>query len=178
MTPKKKTTKKTVGAVRAARLPTTPRAAGGDLLLEVRGLILSARENVARAVNAGLTLLYWEIGNRTRRDVLQEKRAEYGERIVSALRTQLGWTHFRQIIALGESLKRDFYAEMCRIERWSTRTLDKKIGGMLFERTALSKKPAKLAAMELKQLRQKLHEAVIHARARMGSGPQSIKHSK
>ncbi len=74
--------------------------------------------------------------------------------IVSALRTQLGWTHFRQIIALEDPLRRDFYAEMCRIERWSTRTLEKKIGSMLFERTALSKKPEKLAAMELKQLRE------------------------
>ena len=51
--------------------------------------------------------------------------------IVSALRTQLGWTHFRQIIALDDPLKRDFYAEICRIERWSTRTLESKIGGML-----------------------------------------------
>jgi len=38
---------------------------------------------------------------------------------------------------------------MCRIERWSVRTLRQKIGGMLYERTALSKKPAKLAEMEL-----------------------------
>ena len=64
--------------------------------------------------------------------------------IVSALRRQLGWTHFKRIIYLDDSLKRDFYAEMCRIERWSTRTLEKKIGGMLFERTALSKKPKDL----------------------------------
>ena len=76
------------------------------------------------------------------------------EKIVSALRTQLGWTHFKAIIPLADPLKRDFYAEMCRIERWSTRTLEKKIGGMLYERTALSKKPEKLAAMELKQLRE------------------------
>ena len=53
---------------------------------------------------------------------------------------------------MADPLKRDFYAEMCRIEQSSTRTLEKKIGGMLFERTALSKKPAKLAAMELQQL--------------------------
>lgn len=75
-------------------------------------------------------------------------------KIVHALSAQLGWTHFRQIIYLEDELKRDFYAEMCRIERWSTRTLQKKIGSMLFERTALSRKPAKLAAMELKQLRE------------------------
>ena len=72
---------------------------------------------------------------------------------VSALRTQLGWTHFRQIIYLDDPLKRDFYAEMCRIEKWNTRTLEKKIGSMLFERTALSKKPDKLIRQELAALR-------------------------
>jgi hypothetical protein len=75
-------------------------------------------------------------------------------KIVSALRTQLGWTHFRQIIPIEDPLKRGFYTEMCRLENWSTRTLEKKIGGMLFERTALSRKPAKLAELELKQLRE------------------------
>jgi predicted nuclease of restriction endonuclease-like (RecB) superfamily len=54
---------------------------------------------------------------------------------------------------MDDPLKRDFYAEMCRVERWSCRTLEKKISSMLFERTALSKKPEKLAAMELKELR-------------------------
>ena len=76
------------------------------------------------------------------------------EKIVAALRRQLGWTHFKAIIPMADPLKRDFYAEMCRVEQWSTRTLEKKIGGMLFERTALSKKPEQLAAMELKQLRE------------------------
>ena len=75
-------------------------------------------------------------------------------KVVQALSAQLSWSHFIQIIYLDEPLKRDFYVELCRIEQWSTRTLEKKIGGMLFERTALSKKPEQLAAMELKQLRE------------------------
>lgn len=75
------------------------------------------------------------------------------EQIVAALRRQLGWTHFKSLIPIEDSLKRDFYAEMCRIENWNTRTLEKKIGSMLFERTALSKKPAKLIQQELKALR-------------------------
>jgi predicted nuclease of restriction endonuclease-like (RecB) superfamily len=74
--------------------------------------------------------------------------------IVQSLIAQLGWTHFLHIIRLEDPLKRDFYAEMCRLERWSTRTLEKKIDSMLFERTALSRKPAKLAALEVKQLRE------------------------
>ena len=76
------------------------------------------------------------------------------EEIVAALRRQLGWTHFRMIIPMEDDLKRDFYAEMCRIEKWSTRTLEKKIGGMLYERTALSKKPDKLIREELAALRE------------------------
>lgn len=75
------------------------------------------------------------------------------ENIVSALRRQLTWTHFKRLIYLDDPLKRDFYAEMCRIEKWNTRTLEKKIGSMLFERTALSKKPDKLIRQELAALR-------------------------
>jgi len=76
------------------------------------------------------------------------------EAIVSALRRQLSWTHFKSIIYLDDSLKRDFYAEMCRVEGWSTRTLQKKIGSMLYERTALSRKPEELARIELDALRE------------------------
>jgi len=154
----------------------TPKA----LLEDLRDLIATARQDVARQVNAALVLLYWRIGKRIRQDVLREKRAEYGEQIVYAvsaqlvkefgtgfseknlrrmvqfaegfpdegivvtLSRQLGWSHFVAIIPLDDDLKRDFYAEMSRIEGWSVRTLEKKISGMLFERTALSKKPEKL----------------------------------
>jgi hypothetical protein len=75
------------------------------------------------------------------------------EQIVSSLRRQVSWSHFIELIAIEEALKRDFYAEMCRIERWSVRILREKIGGMLFERTALSKKPEMLARIELEKLR-------------------------
>src|SRR5438105_1149696 len=61
--------------------------------------------------------------------------------IVAALSRQLGWSHFVELIAMGDSFKRNFYAEMCRIEKWNVRTLRNRISGMLFERTGLSKKP-------------------------------------
>ncbi len=75
------------------------------------------------------------------------------EKIVSAMRRELSWTHFKEIIYIDDPLKRDFYAEMCRIERWNTRTLHAKIQGMLYERTALSKKSEKLIKQELATLR-------------------------
>ena len=160
-----------------------------SLFAEVRELIVNTRQTVAVAVNAALTMLYWQIGSRIRKDILMEKRAEYGgqivaalgrqleaefgrgfgsrnlarmirfaevfpdSQIVSALMTKLGWTHFLMIIPLKGPLQRDFYAEMCRVEGWSTRTLQQKINGMLYERTALSKKPDKLIRQELDALR-------------------------
>jgi predicted nuclease of restriction endonuclease-like (RecB) superfamily len=75
------------------------------------------------------------------------------EKIVVTLSRQMGWSHFVELLPLKKPLQRDFYAEICRIEGWSVRTLRQKIGGMLYERTALSKKPAELAAQELQQLR-------------------------
>jgi predicted nuclease of restriction endonuclease-like (RecB) superfamily len=74
--------------------------------------------------------------------------------IVSTLSRQLGWSHFLEIIYQNDVLKRDFYAEMCRIEKWNVRTLRDKIGGMLFERTGLSRKPVEVAKMELAKLRE------------------------
>ena len=162
----------------------------GDLIGDIRRLIETARHNVAITVNASLTILYWQIGNRIRQNILKEKRAGYGElilptlsaklvpefgngfgirnlsrmirfaevfpegNIVSTLSRQLSWSHFVEIIPLKDDLQRDFYAEMCRIERWSVRTLRKKIDGMLYERTAISKKPEKLVKEELAALRE------------------------
>jgi predicted nuclease of restriction endonuclease-like (RecB) superfamily len=159
------------------------------LLSEVRGLILEARRQTAQTVNAGLTLLYWHVGDRIRREILEEKRADYGRQIVSALGRQLesefgrgfsekslrhmirfaevfpdreivsallrqlSWSHFLSLIYLKDALQRDFYAEMCRIEGWSTRTLQERIQSMLFERTALSKRPPGHAERTLKSLR-------------------------
>jgi predicted nuclease of restriction endonuclease-like (RecB) superfamily len=73
---------------------------------------------------------------------------------VAALRRQLTWAHFKLLIPLKDSMKREFYAEMCRVEGWSTRALAQKIDGMLFERTALSKKSEALIRKELSALRE------------------------
>lgn len=160
------------------------------LLGEVRELILTTRQTVSRGVNAALVQLYWNVGQRIRRDVLANKRAEYGaeilptlsaklvpefgqgfsprnlarmisfaealpdSEIVATLSRQLSWSHFVELLPLNQPHQRDFYSEMCRIERWSVRTLRDKIQGMLYERTALSKKPDQLIKEELQALRE------------------------
>ena len=169
----------------ADRRPSLPTG----LLADVCGMIVTARRHVTRQLNATLVSLYWSIGHRVRRDILKQKRAGYGERIVAtlsqrltiefgrgfsrrnlfnmirfaevfpdrtivqALSAQLGWSHFTLLVPLEDRLKRDFYAELCRVEHWSARTLEKKIQSMLFERTALSRKPEKLIERELQALR-------------------------
>lgn len=75
--------------------------------------------------------------------------------IVSTLSRQLSWSHFKEIIYLKQPLQKEFYAEMCRVERWSVRTLRDKIASMLYERTALSRKPGEMARTELESLRDK-----------------------
>ena len=73
--------------------------------------------------------------------------------IVATLWRQLSWSHFRELLPLTKPLQRDFYAEMCRVEGWSVRTLQGRIDSMLYERTALSRKPDELARIELAALR-------------------------
>jgi len=76
------------------------------------------------------------------------------EQIVVSLIRQLSWTHFIALIPIKDELQRDFYTQMCRIESWNVKTLRKKIDSMLFERTALSKKPDDLIREELKALKE------------------------
>jgi hypothetical protein len=117
--------------------------------------VLDLASNSAKlSSSTGLPMrLHWQIGSRIRQDILKEKRAEYGKRIVATLSQtlvndygnnfnqknlrrmiqfaevfpdkeivvslirQLSWTHFIALIPLKDNLQRDFYAEMCRIQR-------------------------------------------------------------
>lgn len=75
--------------------------------------------------------------------------------VVSALVAQLSWSHFLIVMPLKDELQREFYLTMATAEKWSTRTLQSKIDGMLFERTAIASKPNELIKRELGELRDK-----------------------
>ncbi len=79
--------------------------------------------------------------------------------IVHAVRGQLSWTHLKTLMYIDDHIKREFYLSMAVQERWSTRTLDERIGSMLFERTAISKKPDETILHELQQLKE---QGVVH----------------
>jgi predicted nuclease of restriction endonuclease-like (RecB) superfamily len=51
-----------------------------------------------------------------------------------------------------DALKRSFYMEMCRMEKWSTRILQERINSMLYERTSISKMPEQTIKNEIQAL--------------------------
>jgi len=161
-----------------------------ELLGDLRKIIDTARSHVAATANYELTAMYWHIGDRINRDVLNNERAEYGKQIVSTLSTQLqqeygakgfdeksirrmmqfaqtfpdfqmvaplarqlSWSHFQIVMPIKDALQREFYLTMAATERWSRRTLQAKIDGMLYERTAIATKPEELIKQELADLR-------------------------
>ncbi len=74
--------------------------------------------------------------------------------ILQTLCAKLSWSHLKIVIYIENPLKREFYSELCRAESWSVRTLRNKIDNMLYERTAISKKPEKVIIHELKELKE------------------------
>ncbi len=72
----------------------------------------------------------------------------------SALRRELSWTAVKTLMYIENPVERDFYAEMCKLNHWSSRTLNGRIKSMLFERTAISKKPEETIENDLAQLRE------------------------
>ena len=157
---------------------------------EIKELIFSSKKNVVTVINKELTLLYWHIGNSINKEVLKEKRGEYGKQvvvnlskeltnefgkgwskeqlrhcmrialiyndieIVYTLCTQFNWSKLRALIYIEDDLERDFYLTMCKQENWSVRELKERKKSMLYERTAISKKPELTIADELKKVRE------------------------
>lgn len=161
------------------------------LFSDLCAIVETTKRKTAVAVNRGIVFMYWHIGHRINTDVLGNKRAEYGKRIVaelatqlnehfqtkefssrnlhrmmqfaadfqdveivSALATQLTWSHIIEILPLKSTVQKEFYLTMASKEMWGTKTLRAKIDGMLFERTAISGKPEEFIKKELTELRE------------------------
>ena len=90
---------------------------------------------------------------RTIRRMMQFAQMFPDFQIVSPLVSKLSWTHFLIVMPMKDELQRDFYLTMAAAERWSKRTLQDKIDGMLYERTAIATKPDELIKKELSTLR-------------------------
>lgn len=89
------------------------------------------------------------------RKMMQFYQAFPQQQFVSTLSRQLSWSHFIELLPIKAPLAREFYLQMAINDRWSVRTLRNRIDSMLFERTALSKRPDELIKLELAQLENK-----------------------
>lgn len=123
------------------------------LYADIFKLVEDAKALVANTANKTITLLYWKIGERINNELLNGMRAKYGKQIVSQVATQLSWSHFIELLPLKDPLQREFYLSMAVLEKWGRNTLRDKLNGILFERTALSKKPEELIKRELAKLK-------------------------
>ncbi len=69
--------------------PSIPTTLPDGLIEDLRGMIEQTRKSIASTVNTRITMLYWHVGNRVRKEILKEERAEYGRSIVASVARQL-----------------------------------------------------------------------------------------
>ena len=85
----KKLTKKTGDEVSFATKDIEPSSVSPVLLGDLQSLIESTRVRVAVGINTEIVLLYWDIGDRIRKEILGNERAVYGKQVVNGLSDQL-----------------------------------------------------------------------------------------
>lgn len=59
--------------------------------------------------------------------------------ILSALRRELSWTHYKMLLRVEKQNAREFYLEECAKSNWSTRQLERQITSFYYERLLVSK---------------------------------------
>lgn len=78
-----------------------------------------------------------------------------------ALRGELSWTHYRLLLKVENDQAREFYMQEAIECNWSTRTLERQIGNLYYDRMLMSKNPqiVKAEATE-KQTHQEPHDII------------------
>jgi hypothetical protein len=109
-----------------------------SLLSDVRRMIEETRSAVAVTVNAGLTILYWRIGTRIRKDILADQRAEYGKQSLVTLSRGLlpafgrgfGEKNLRRMVQFAEAFPdQEIVAALLRQLGWTHFTMTEGEGG-------------------------------------------------
>jgi len=67
------------------------------LIDDLREMIESTRRQVATVANVALVMLNWNQGQRIWREIMEEKRAAYGEQIVDAVSKQLAAEYVNRV---------------------------------------------------------------------------------
>ena len=64
-----------------------------ELFKDLKSIIDAGKQELAVSVNAILTATYWQIGYRISKEILNEKRANYGEAVLKNISLQLTQTY-------------------------------------------------------------------------------------
>ena len=142
----------------------------GALLGEIRGLLQTARARAYQAVDNIKVQAYWQVGERiVRADLAHKERADYGARvveqlardlrmtrstlfrivrfyrsypIVTALSSQLSWSHYEILATLADRAERAYYEAEAIRNAWGVRHLDEQIKGGLYHRVLPDARPS------------------------------------
>ena len=134
----------------------------GVLLGEIQGLLQAARNRAYQAVDNIKVQAYWQVGERiVRADLEHKERADYGGRvieqlardlglartllnrivrfyraypIITALSTQISWSHYEMLAGIDDRAEREFYEAEAARNAWSVRQLDEQMRGGLYRR--------------------------------------------
>lgn len=110
-------------------------------------------KGVVEEVSEKLTQEYGKGFNRTSVFRMIKFYQEFPNREkVATLSQHLTWSHVVELLPIEDELKRDFYAAMCKSEGWTVRTLRDRKNSMLYERTAISRKPEETIRGDIMQL--------------------------
>jgi len=110
--------------------------------------------NVVSSIAKQLTITYGDsFSEKNLRRMMQFAAVFDDKAIVVSVIRQLSWTHILALIPIDDPLKRLFYTQLCVHEKWSVRVFRERIQSMLYERTAISKKPEETIVNDLEQLR-------------------------
>ncbi|HPI02574.1 MAG TPA: PDDEXK nuclease domain-containing protein [Candidatus Goldiibacteriota bacterium] len=105
-------------------------------------------EGIIRSIAERLTAEYGEGFNKT--NIWYMKQFYLSFENLHALRGELSWTHYRQLLKVENINARMFYMNECVNSNWSTRELDRQINSLLYERLALSKNKKKIRQLSEK----------------------------
>ena len=99
-------------------------------------------QEVIKNISDKLTLEYGRGYSRSNLERMMRFYTIFNDKAICAtVSHKLSWSHFIELIKIKNELKREFYIAMCSTERWNVRTLRERVNSMLYERTAISKKP-------------------------------------
>lgn len=74
--------------------------------------------------------------------------------IRDTLRNELSWSHYRLLMKVDNPDERNYYIQECIGQNWSTRTLERQINSLYFERLLSSKNKKVLIAKVTKEAKQ------------------------